>query len=98
MPISWLIWVMPPVIAAGKARHQQALDVGRQARPAEADRDAGMAHRAPDDGELDEAGRQHAPGEHVADRQLVGAVDTRHRRARAIRMMLRKTGATAAAK
>ena len=82
MPISWLIWVMPPVIAAGKASHQQPLHVRRQARPAEADRDAGMAHRDPHDGELHQAGGQHAPGQRVADRQAVGAVDARHRPAR----------------
>ena len=28
MPINWLIWVMPPVIAAGSASHSSRLTLG----------------------------------------------------------------------
>ena len=63
--------------AAGDRRRQrqpqQPLHVGRQARPAETDRHAGMAHRHPDDGKLHDARRQHAPGERVTDCRAVHA-------------------------
>ena len=62
--------------AAGDSRRrrkpQQPLDVWRQPRPPETNRHAGMAHGDPDDGELNDAGSQHTPGEPVADCAVVG--------------------------
>ncbi len=65
-----------------KRQHQQALHVGRETRPPEADGNAGMPHGDPDDRQLHQARGQHAPGQRVADGQAVMRPRTRHKPAR----------------
>jgi hypothetical protein len=46
VPTSVLIWVMPPVIAAGSRQPKQPLDVRREARATETYPDAGNRRTA----------------------------------------------------
>ncbi len=61
-----------------KRQHQKPPDIGREARTAEADLDACIAHGNPDDGKLHQARSHDAPGKAISHGQRIIAAPPGH--------------------